>query len=92
MIAALWSNSNWDDDKQTRQNAIAELEEHYDEAVQRILGTGAEPEEEAEIEDKYGFFAAGERGLKKIEAPRNTDGTVQEAVSPNHEYSEYIDQ
>lgn len=88
MIAALWSNPNLDDDKGTRKGAIEDIEEKCEEAVQIIL-TGVDPNAEVEVEDKYGFFAAGERGAAKIAKPRNDEGTVQDAVP---DYGKYIDQ
>jgi hypothetical protein len=33
MISGLWSNSNWDDEKQTRRRALLEIEESFKEAV-----------------------------------------------------------
>ena len=93
MISALWSNSNWDDDKGTRKQAIEELEENFSVAIDRIMGRVTE--EEVEVDDAYGFFAAGERKLKAIETPANPDGTVGEAVEEEKELSEfekYIDQ
>lgn len=89
MISALWSNSNYDDEKNTRQNAIADIEERCEEAVEIIL-TGIDPSEvpEEEVDDQYGFFAAGERGLSKILAPRDDEGTVRD----NIDYMQYTDQ
>lgn len=89
MIAALWSNSNYDDDKGTRQEAISDIEERCDEAITIIL-LGYDPmaEPEGEIEDKYGFFAAGERGTARIMQPRDDEGTVGDVI----DYSKYTDQ
>jgi len=87
MIAALWSNSNYDDDKGTRREAIEDIEEKCEEAITIIL-TGINPYEEVEVEDDYGFFAAGERGLKRTLSPRQDEGTVAEVIN----YSDYIDQ
>lgn len=78
MIASLWANSNYDDDKGTRKNAIEEIEASYDEAVAKIWGDPAD--EEIETEDTYGFFAAGERGLNKIAPPELNAGSVGDAV------------
>lgn len=68
MIAALWSNSNWDDDKGTRKDAIEKIKTDCQEAVEKIRNAGtkfAEPEEEIDHDDP--FFAAVDRGLAKLE-------------------------
>jgi hypothetical protein len=91
MIAALWSNPNFDDDKGTRKGAIEEIEQNCEEVIHFIL-TGQNPEEEFELEDEYGFFAAGRRGQVKLmeKYGRNADGstTVQEVI----DYGEFVDQ
>ena len=91
MIAALWANSNYDDDKGTRRNAIEEIEGNFEEAVRTIM-TGRPEEEEAEIDKDNPFFQAAERGLAKLEAPRNDEGasTVKDVVGDD--YTKYIDQ
>lgn len=88
MIAALWANSNFDDDKGTRQNAIEEIEENFEEAMQTILHGGRDEEEE--IDKSNPFFAAAERGVAKLQAPRQDEGaTVKDVVG---DYSKDIDQ
>lgn len=84
MIAALWANSGFEgeDGAKARRSAIEDLEEHYDEAVQRIINK--ETDEEVETEDKYGFFAAGSRGVKKLDKPVNVNGSVAQAINPEH--------
>jgi len=79
MIAALWANSNWDDKKNTRQTAIEEIESNYKDVIHMIL-TGQRPEEE-KIDKENPFFQAAERGMEKIHAPRNDEGTVRDAVA-----------
>lgn len=54
MIAGLWGNSNWDDDKQTRRKALLEIEESFKESVRNVYNVRS-----AEIEFKEDpFFAA----------------------------------
>jgi hypothetical protein len=90
MIASLWSNSNYDDDKGTRRQAIEELEENFEEAKNFVLFG---PEEEIEIAEDNEFFNAAERGLQKIQAPRNDEGTVNEVVQKEEQdYGKFIDQ
>ena len=86
MIAALWANSAFEgqDGANARRQAIEELEEHYDSAVQSIL-FGVSPEEEDEIDKTNPFFAAAERGLQKIAPIAKTNGTVAEAVDVEEE-------
>jgi hypothetical protein len=89
MVNALTSNSNYDDDKGTRKQAIEEIEENYEEVVQIILH-GAE--EEPEIDSDNPFFKAAEKGLEKIEAPGNAGGAAAVKDVVNLEHEKYIDQ
>ena len=90
MIAALWSNSNWDDDKGSRKQAIEELEDNFKAQIDKLKGLGQEVE--VEMEDTFGFFAAGERKLKELEVPGEPDGTVGEVLKEQSEHQKYIDQ
>ena len=91
MIAALWSNSNYDDDKGTRKQAIEEIEGNYDEAVTKILSGNSQQEaNEEEIDEDNPFFAAAKRGMKKLEQPRNDEGNVADVVG--EDYTKSIDQ
>ena len=53
MIGALWSNSNYDDDKGSRGKAIAEVEERFENAVKAIYG-----QEHHDIDWEDPFFSA----------------------------------
>jgi hypothetical protein len=86
MISSLWSNSNYDDDKGTRQQAIESLEEHFEEAT-RIVRFGKSEEEE--IDEENPFFAPVMKGVEKIN-PQDPTGTVQQAAQSD--YARYIDQ
>jgi hypothetical protein len=70
MVAALWSNSNWDDDKGSRKKAIGDIEENYHEAIEAIE-LALRPQsiilEEETMTDDNPVFAAAERGLQKIQ-------------------------
>ena len=82
MIAALWANSGFEgqDGSNARREAIEELEEHYDNAVQNIL-LGTRQEQEDEIDKTNPFFAAAERGKKRIAPVAKTNGTVADAIA-----------
>jgi hypothetical protein len=70
MVAALWSNSNFDDDKGTRKKAIADIEQNYQDALEAIelsLRPQSVIEEEDKLTDDNPFFAAAERGLQRME-------------------------
>ena len=54
MISGLWSNSNYDDNKNTRQKALKDIEENYQQAI-NIIYNGPE---EYEIDLDQPFFAA----------------------------------
>lgn len=55
MISGLWSNSNYDDNKNTRQKALKDIEESYQEAIRLIYN---EPDEEFDLDLDQPFFAA----------------------------------
>jgi hypothetical protein len=78
MIAALWANSNYDDDKGSRKRAIEEIEENFAEVVQSIVDPGSQ---EAEIDPDNPFFNESARSKQKLEAPRNDEGTVSENIA-----------
>lgn len=77
MIASLWSNPNFDDGKNTRTRAIEEIEENYDEAISGFLNP---TEEGIEVDEDNPFFQAMEKGVQKLEQPRNDEGTVKEVI------------
>lgn len=65
MISALWSNSNYDDDKGTRQKAVEEIEANFQSAVNQIV-SGGKQAREAEIDENNPFFAAAKKSQKKL--------------------------
>jgi hypothetical protein len=77
MIAALWANSNFDDDKGTRRNAIEEIEANFQEAIDSVNN----PMPENDIDMDNPFFNPALRGREKIEAPRNDEGTVAQNIT-----------
>lgn len=88
MTAALWANSNYDDDKGTRKNALEEIQANFNEAVQIIQGGGESDDGVDQQMNDNPFFAAAKEGQAKLEKPKNPDGTVREAI----DYSAGIDQ
>lgn len=66
MISGLWSNPNYDDNKQTRRRAIDEIEENHREIISFIYGR-IEHVSEEEIEQNP-FFAA----MELDEVPKDT--------------------
>lgn len=96
MVASLWANSNYDDDKGTRQKIIADIEENFDEAMNSIVG-GTVREEE--IDKSNPFYSAMQRGVDKVQGTsRVTDKNVEEVIeeetkeTQEDEFSKYIDQ
>lgn len=75
MIAALWANSNFDDDRGSRQKAIEEIEEKYQEAILKIHGV----EDEFEIDKSNPFFGQM-REIPTISKPSNYNGTVEDVI------------
>ena len=88
MIAALWSNSGFEgqEGQNARNQAISDIESNYEEAVYAILA-GFRPGEsqEEEIDEDNPFWQAAKKGQKKIEQPRNDEGTVEEAIASEYE-------
>jgi hypothetical protein len=91
MIASLWSNSNYDDDKGTRTNAIEELEHHYDEAIALILH-GPQDSQEEDIDEDNPFFQPALRAVRQIEAPRADEGATTVRAVVEEDYRRYVDQ
>ena len=54
MISGLWSNSNYDENKRTRQKALSDIENSYQEAV-NVIYNGVES---FEVNMDQPFFAA----------------------------------
>lgn len=54
MISGLWSNSNYDDNKNTRKKALSDIENNYQEAI-NIIYNGVES---FEIDMDQPFWAA----------------------------------
>jgi hypothetical protein len=93
MITALWCNSNYDGDgegKDPRKEAIEDIEEKYQNAIDLITGK-AKPEEEVEIDYSNPFFGKARESRAKwdadIEMPHNS-----EDLARIQEYSKDIDQ
>ena len=90
MVQALWANSNYDDEKGTRENAIQEIETSFQEAIDSVNGP---PEPEIEIDKSNPFFAAMDKNMKKLdEAVAKSDGTMKAVVEQEQDFTKYIDQ
>lgn len=92
MISALWANSNYDDDKGTRKNAIEEITNNFDEAIAQIFG--AKQAEEDEIDDDNPFFQAAQRGQEKLLESVNYSAAADEGTEVREvvNYAAGIDQ
>lgn len=97
MIAALWSNPNWDDTEESkgaRQNAIEGINGDFAEAIEAVdssLSTRELPEEEKLSKDNP-FFAAAERGLEKIEQKAGKSKNKLPHDDDETDYTKEIDQ
>jgi hypothetical protein len=95
MVAALWSNSNWDDTKDEkghRKKVIDDLNEQHDEAVHAIelaFSSRVVPEEK-KLSDNNPFFAASDRGLAKVEA--RVSGVKKPSTDDDIDYMKGLDQ
>jgi hypothetical protein len=63
MVAALYSNPNWDDEKNDRTARIKELNKHYNETIERIY----HPERFKEIDIDWDnpFWQAHRRSIQR---------------------------
>ena len=91
MINGFWSNDGMNDDKGTRQEAIEELENSFQEAIQSIMRGGKKKEEE-EIDKSNPFFAAMDTKLPRIEKPQANGKTVEAVIEQQQEFDHYVDQ
>ena len=71
MISGLWSNPNYDDDKNTRKDALLNIEKMYNDAVIFIYsGRNREEEEEAKmLEDPFFTAIKMSEGIDQSDAP-----------------------
>jgi hypothetical protein len=90
MISALWSNEGFNDDKGSRQNAITEIEGHFQAAIDNINGPNSRPDEE-EIDPDNPFFSSTARKMQQLDE-KIQGGTVQDHVDAGNDYDRYIDQ
>jgi hypothetical protein len=63
MVASLYANPNWDDEKNNRSGRIKELNKHYNQTIERIY----HPERFREIEIDWNnpFWQAHRRSIEK---------------------------
>jgi hypothetical protein len=102
MIAALFSNPNWDGEESNRSSHITSLNEHFNRAIELIYHPeGIEPD----IDWKNNpFWAAAKRGLEKTrtkygiddkpmgEVVENDFGLDKKQIQARIESRKYIDQ
>lgn len=84
MIAALFSNPTWDDEKNDRTTRIQELNRQFNEAIELVYN----PRPKHDVDWNNPFYAAAKRGLQKTRekyawAIDGKGKTLEEVVSPN---------
>lgn len=57
LVASLWANTNMDDPKANRQDAITKLEESFDEAIRSLYDASIKRDEDVDLNEDP-FFAA----------------------------------
>lgn len=79
MVAALYSNSNWDDGKDTRSRALKGIEESFNRAMEMVYDP---PPEVEEIDWDNPFWAAAKRAYERKLALQDgqREGTVAELI------------
>jgi hypothetical protein len=84
MITGLWANDglNQHEGKNPRADALKELEDQHENAVALILYGGAEEEDNTLTEDDWNdpFLRPAIEATRRIEAPRDDEGSVQDAL------------
>jgi hypothetical protein len=90
MVAALWANEGFNDDKGSRTNALEEIESNFQAVRDKIMG--GYTDDEAEIDPDNPFFNPTMRAMKKLDESLGSDGTVEQRVAQESDYSKYIDQ
>jgi hypothetical protein len=83
MVAGVWSNSNYDDEKNSRQGFLNRIDEFYDHAVSTIYDDENRHLEEIDMDDP--FFAAMKRPAQVQEMLVTSDslGELSERQSRN---------
>jgi hypothetical protein len=82
MIAALYANTNWDDEKNDRNQRIKELEEHFKRAIELVYDPSLAEGEEIDWDNP--FWAAAKRAYdKKLARIRGE--------SPNAQVADVVD-
>jgi hypothetical protein len=81
MVAALYSNPNWDDEKNDRKGRVKDLNKHYNEAIERIY----HPErfKEVEIDWSSPFWQAHLRSIGRTRERyglANQELTMQQVI------------
>jgi hypothetical protein len=82
MIAALYANPNWDDEKSERPKQLRELEQHFNRAVKLIYDPESGKDDEVEIDWDNPFWQAHKRAQDRIykARPELRDKEVGEVI------------
>jgi hypothetical protein len=94
MVTGFWANDGLNDDKGSRDQALVELEQHFEKAVKLILsGQSIETTETLTEEDEQNpFLAPAIKATREIETPRDDEGTVKDALKSEGFDPEALDQ
>lgn len=68
MIAAIFSNPNWDDKENNRAGRLKELEDNYNRAIEAVYDPNLAKEDEQEIDWSNPFWQAEKRAQEKLQA------------------------
>ncbi len=94
MITGFWANDGMNDDKGTREKALQELEDQFQNAIV-MIETGRSYEEEVgftEEDEENPFLAPAIKAMRDIETPRNDEGTVEDAIKSDRDSDFGVDQ
>ena len=83
MTTGFWANDGMNDDKGTRKQALDELDEQFEQAVEMVYA-GATTAEAANVltaeDEDNPFLAPAIKATREIEAPRDDEGSVKDAI------------
>ena len=86
MINALFSNPNWDDEKNDREARIKDLNDNFDNAIDLVRNPKRKEEKEINWDDPW--WAAAKRGMERTRIAYGLDPegrTAQELVEHDEE-------
>lgn len=82
IITGMWANDGLNGKENERTNALAELEDQFNTAVERVYTGDTEEAENrlTEEDEKNPFLRPAIEATRAIDTPRDDEGTVKQAI------------